>query len=102
MMATPNSDAPGVCSACGSVSGRWGGVRVGDQPVRVNNALLVARVCTGCDDVELRARNGGTALVPPAPRGHGRELFAGVLRNVVDAVQALARALRDRYRRKRE
>ena len=101
-MAMPNADAPGVCSACGSVSGRWGGVRVGDRPVRVNNALLVARVCTGCDGVELRARDGGTAPVPQVPRGHGRELFAGVLRNVVDAVQALTRALRDRYRARRE
>jgi hypothetical protein len=36
-MATPARKSQGMCMACGSVTGRWSAVRVGDQPVRLNN-----------------------------------------------------------------
>jgi hypothetical protein len=97
MMATQSGETDGVCMACGGVTGRWGAVRVGDQPVRLNNAAVVARMCTGCGTIEMRGREA-PAGVPATRQALGRELLDGFLRNVAEAVRAVVRALRDRYR----
>lgn len=102
-MSAPTGEARGVCIACGDVTGCWGAVRVGDQPVRLNHAIIVAKMCVSCGAIELRGREAAPpAVVSPARRGHGRALFDGVVCNVAEAVRALIRALRDRYRRTRE
>ena len=102
-MTTPTGEAQGVCIACGDAVGCWGAVRVGDQPVRLNHAVIVARMCGSCGTIELRGREAApSATVAPARRAHGRALFDGVMRNVAEAVRALIRALQDRYRHTRE
>ena len=99
-MASASGEAAGVCPACGGVTGRWGAVRVGDQPVRLNNAVVVARMCTGCGAIEMRGREA-PAGVPASRPGSGRAVVDGVLRNVAEAVRAVFRAIRERSARKK-
>lgn len=98
MTATRPAEAEGVCLACGGATGRWGAVRVGDQPVRLNNAVIVARMCAGCGTIEMRGREA-PAGGPVQRQAHGRELLDGLLRNVAEAIRAVVRALRDRFQR---
>jgi hypothetical protein len=91
-----DSDATGgVCPACGGVAGRWAALRVGDQPVRLNSAALVARMCTACGAIELRG-HGSPRGVSPARSALGREVIDGFLRNVWEAIRAVVSALRAR------
>jgi hypothetical protein len=101
-VAVSAADAPGVCQACGSATGRWGALRVGDQPVRLNNAVMVGRMCSDCGAVELRGRDASPGPVAAAPRPLGRQVLDGFLRNVWDAIRAVSLALRERVRRPKE
>ena len=98
MTAAASADTQGVCGNCGGLTGRWGAVRVGDQPVRLNSAVIVARICTSCGSIELRGREARAGAVPATRQAHGRDLLQGVLRNIAEAVRTLARAVRDRRR----
>ncbi len=100
MMAVASEDSSGVCGTCGSVTGRWGAVRVGDQPVRLNNAVVVARMCTGCGTIEMRGRQAPAGVSAPR-EGPGRAVLHGFLGNVVEAVRAVFRAVRERYAAKK-
>jgi hypothetical protein len=99
-MASESGDTPGVCPACGGAAGRWGAVRVGDQPVRLNNAVVVARMCTGCGTIQMRGREAPAGL-PASRQGIGRAVLDGFLRNVAEAVRAVFRAVRERSARKK-
>lgn len=87
-------DPEQLCAACGGTAGRWSTVRVGDQPVRVDSAVLVGRMCPNCKAIDLCGRVPSS---DSAARPHGRDVLGGFLRNVVEAVRAVARALSTRY-----
>jgi hypothetical protein len=72
---------------------------VGDQPVRLNNAVVVARMCAACGTIEMRGREA-PAAVPTQRHAPGREVLHGFVRNVAVAVtiRAVCREARDRYR----
>lgn len=99
-MASESGDIPGVCPACGGAAGRWGAVRVGDQPVRLNNAVVVARMCIVCGAIEMRGREA-PAGVPASRPGAGRAVLDGFLRNVAEAVRTVFRSVRERSARKK-
>lgn len=99
-MTAASGESAGVCPACGGTTGRWGAVRVGDQPVRLNSAVVVARMCGTCGTIEMRGREASAGVIA-SPRAPGRAVLDGFLRNVAEAVRAVFRAARERSARKK-
>ena len=96
MTSATSTEPPAVCAACGDGLGRWGAVRVGNQPVRLNNLVMVARSCVGCGTIEMR---GNEAPAAPPAGTPGRAILSGFVSNVAEAMRAVLRAARDRLRR---
>ncbi len=95
----PEAPPRAACAKCGEPQGPWEPLTAGGVPVRHGRAaVLVARACTECNAVELRARAAPAAaprLVRPGP---GAAVLHGFFSNVGEAAGAVLRAVRSRLR----
>lgn len=96
-MPEPSPRTP--CAKCGEPLGAWEPLTAAGAPVRHGRAaVVVARACTECNAVELRARPAPAAAARPPRTGAGATVLHGFLSNVGEAAAAILRAVRSRLR----